>query len=127
MTNSNPIIRGLYIVGGTLSVILGFIGIVVPLLPTVPFLLLAAYCYAKGSEKFYKWFVTNRLFGRMITDYKEGRGVPLWTKIASISFLWCIMGYSLIYRVENTTVKLVMILVGVAVTIHLMMLKSHRS
>ena len=117
----------LYFIAGSLSIILGVIGIFVPLLPTVPFLLLASYCYAKSSGNFYLWLMTNRFFGKMIKDYKEGRGVPLWTKIASISFLWCVMGYSIIYHVESTTIKVVMILVGVAVTIHLMMLKSHRS
>ena len=118
--------RALFIVAGTVSIALGVIGIFVPLLPTVPFLLLAAYCYAKGSEKFYRWFINNRWFGKMIQDYNEGKGVPLMAKVFSVGFLWIAMGYAVIFVVDSEIIRAVAILVGVAVTIHLMMMKSHR-
>jgi len=126
MSYSNPLSRILLIIAGTLSIVLGVIGIFVPLLPTVPFLLLAAYCYSKSSEKFYNWLITNRWFGKMIRDYKEGKGVPMQAKVYSIIFLWLAIGCSTIFVVESNTMKIVLILVGVAVTVHLMMLKSYR-
>ena len=116
----------LLIVAGTLAIILGVIGIFVPLLPTVPFLLLASYCYAKSSEKFYQRLINNRWFGKMIRDYREGKGVPLTAKVFSVGFLWIVMGYSLVFVVESNVLKTILIVIGVAVTIHLMMMKSHR-
>ena len=118
--------RFVLIVAGTFSVILGVIGIFVPILPTVPFLLLAAYCYGKSSEKFYNWLITNRWFGKIIRNYKEGKGVPVQVKIYSVVFLWIAVGYSSIFAVNSQIMKIMLILVGIAVTVHLMMLKSYR-
>ncbi len=118
--------RVLLIIAGTLSIALGIIGIFVPLLPTVPFLLLAAYCYAKSSEKFYNWFINNRWFGKMIRDYKGGKGVPLKAKVFSVGFMWIVMGYSIIFVVESEIVSIIVIAIGVGVTVHLMMMRSHK-
>lgn len=118
--------KALLIIAGTLAVFLGVIGIFVPLLPTVPFLLLASYCYAKSSEKFYQWFINNRWFGKMIRDYKEGKGVPLVTKVFSVGLLWIVIGSSIVFIVDTNVLKVVLFVVGLAVTIHLVMMKSHR-
>lgn len=113
-------------VAGTLAVVVGVIGIFVPLLPTVPFLLLAAYCYARSSEKFYDWLINNRWFGKIIRDYRAGKGVPVRVKVYSITLLWLAMGYSILYAVQSQLMKIVLIVVGIAVTVHLMILKSYR-
>ncbi|MBI4546929.1 MAG: YbaN family protein [Ignavibacteriae bacterium] len=126
MNHQHRFVRFLFVLAGTLSVALGIIGIFVPLLPTVPFLLLAAYCYAKSSEMFYHWLLTNKWFGKIIRDYKEGKGVPVRVKVYSITFLWFVVGYSTFYALESRTVKIVLFIVGIAVTIHLMLLKSYR-
>jgi hypothetical protein len=112
---------------GTLSVILGVIGIFLPLLPTVPFLLLASYCYAKSSEKFYQWLMNSRWFGKIIRDYQEGKGVPIGIKIFSIILLWSVMGYTILTVIESMLMKVLLFVIGIAVTVHLMMLKSHNS
>ena len=70
--------RVLLIAGGNLCVALAVLGLFLPVLPTTPFLLLAAVCYARSSERFYHWLVTNRWFGAYIRNYREGRGIPLW-------------------------------------------------
>ena len=60
----------------------------VPVLPTTPFLILAAICYARGSVGCYRWLVTNRVFGRYLDDYLHGRGVSWRVRAAALAFLW---------------------------------------
>ena len=122
----NKFTRLLLVVAGTMSVALGVIGIFVPLLPTVPFLLLAAYCYARSSDKFHNWLLNSKPFGKLISDYRAGKGVPVSVKVASITFLWLVIGYTTIWTIETMLMKAVIMAAGVAVTVHLLMLKSHR-
>ncbi len=114
----------LFLLAGSLSILLGVIGIVVPLLPTVPFLLLAAYLYARGSERFYLWLIHHEWFGTILANYKDGKGIPLRIRIYSLLFLWLTLGISMLLFVENMIAKLIMLAVAVGVTFHLMMMKS---
>jgi len=84
---------GLIIVGSFFAG-LGILGIFLPLLPTTPFLLLAAACYIRSSEKLYNWLMNNKWIGRYIKNYLEGKGIPLKSKVLSISALWITIGYS---------------------------------
>ena len=117
--------KNILIVCGTVSVGLGVIGIFVPLLPTTVFLLLAAYCYARSSQKFYDWLLNNRWFGEYIRNYREGRGIPLKQKIFSISLLWLTIGYSVLFVVSLWWVRLILLVIAIGVTIHLMVLKTY--
>ena len=65
----NRLLKSVLISIGTLSVFLGFLGIFIPLLPTTPFLLLAAACYIRSSDRFYQWLIDNKWLGRYIRDY----------------------------------------------------------
>ncbi len=114
------------IVCGTMSVGLGTIGIFIPLLPTTVFYLLAAYCYAHSSQKFYNWLITNRWFGEYIRNYREGRGIPLKQKIFSISLLWLTIGYSVWFVVSLWWVRLILLAIAIGVTIHLVVLKTFK-
>ncbi len=105
---------------------LGILGIFLPLLPTTPFLLLAAACYIRSSEKFYRWLITNRWFGRYIRNYREGTGVPLSTKVIAISLLWITIGYSAFFVVDILVVRILLILIAVGVTTHLVLMKTYR-
>lgn len=116
----------LYITAGILSVVIGTIGAFIPLLPTVPFLLLAAYFFARSSPRFYMWLHTNRWFGKILTNYSEGRGIPLKAKVYLIVLFWLVVGYSLVNVIESTVGKIIMAAVGVGVTIHLLLLKTYR-
>lgn len=122
---SRRLVRILLIVLGTISVFLGMLGIFLPLLPTTPFLLLAAYCYAKSSERFYNWLVTNRFCGKYIRSYKEGLGIKLSHKIFTIILLWLTIGYSVIVIVTNNWIKFMLIIIAISVTIHLIRLKTY--
>jgi uncharacterized membrane protein YbaN (DUF454 family) len=72
--------RALWLLAGTLSLLIGIIGIVVPLLPTVPLVLLAAFCFSKGSERWEAWLLAHPRFGPMVSDWRTHRAVPLRAK-----------------------------------------------
>ncbi len=115
--------KRLLIVAGTLSTAIGIIGIIVPILPTTPFLLLAAACYLRSSERFYRRLLNNRLFGTYIGDYLAGRGMPLKTKVFTLLLLWIAIGISVCVGTQNLVVRIVLGLVAVGVTLHIMMIK----
>jgi len=112
-------LRWLLIVTGTVSVFLGLLGIILPLLPTTPFLLLAAASYAKSSEKFYNWLINNRYFGSYIKNYRDGKGIPLRVKITAISFLWITILITSIFFVPVLAVKILLIVIAAGVTVHI--------
>jgi uncharacterized membrane protein YbaN (DUF454 family) len=98
-----------------------------PLLPTTVFLLLAAWCFARSSEKFYRWLHYNRLFGRYIRDYQSGRGMTLGSKIISITILWIGIGASAYWATESFYVRLLLLLIAIGVTWHLALVKTPQS
>lgn len=117
--NTNKTIRILLMLIGTFSVGIGVIGIFIPLLPTTPFLLLAAACYLRSSERLYSWLLTNRYFGRYIKNYRDGKGVPYKVKLFTVSLLWITILYSGAYHVTNVYVRIFLILIATSVTIHI--------
>jgi uncharacterized membrane protein YbaN (DUF454 family) len=118
------ILKVLLIISGTVCVALGCIGIFVPVLPTTPFLLLAAICYSHSSEKFYTWLLTNRWFGDYIRNYREGRGIPLKQKVYTISLLWIVITVSVIFAVPLWWVRTILLVIAAAVTFHLIRIKT---
>ena len=105
---------------GTVSLIVGGVGIILPLLPTTPFLLLAAACYARSSESRYRWLLCNRWFGSYIRNWHEGRGIPMKAKALSILFLILTLGYSAAVVVPFFIGKVALILVAVCVSVHIL-------
>jgi uncharacterized membrane protein YbaN (DUF454 family) len=119
--------RVLYIICGTVSLVLGTIGIIIPVLPTTPFLLLSAACYARGSARLHSWLLNNRGFGRYIRDYHEGRGVSLRHKLAALFLLWLSIGYALIFAVSHWGVRLLLLVIAAGVTLHLTRMKTRKT
>jgi uncharacterized membrane protein YbaN (DUF454 family) len=118
--------RKLLIGAGTLSTGLGIIGIFVPILPTTPFLLLAAACYMRSSERSYRWLISNRIFGAYVRNYIEGRGIPIRIKILTILLLWLTIGLTVTFGVQNTIVRIVLICVAIGVTMHIILIKKRK-
>lgn len=114
----------LLIIAGSLSVVLGVIGIFIPLLPTTPFLLLAAACYVRSSDKLYQRLINNKYLGKYILNYREKRGVPLQAKIAAIIFLWASMIINIVYIVKAWQISVLLIIIAVVVTVHLIRMKT---
>ena len=118
--------RNLLITGGTLSTGLGVAGIFIPVLPTTPFLLLAAYCYLRSSSRLYQWLLNNRFFGGYVKSYIEGKGMPLRLKIITICLLWISIGLSVAFGVEHIAIRSLLIFIAVAVTLHIVLIKTRR-
>ena len=116
--------KGILVVSGTFFIVLGVIGIFIPLLPTTPFLLLSAACYIRGSKKFYNWLIKNKWFGEYIKNYQAGKGVPLNVKIISLIILWITIIFSTIVIVSYFLIRIILIIIAIGVTIHIMAIKT---
>ncbi len=123
---SNRLVKRVLIIAGIFFVGLGIIGIFLPILPTTPFLLLAAACFARSSKRFYNWLLNNRWFGNYIKNYREGKGVPLKVKVLSISLLWIAIIFSAFFWVSILFAKFILILVAIGVTIHILSIRPRK-
>ncbi len=104
--------RVLYITGGTLSLALGVLGIVLPGLPTTPFALLSAYLYAKSSQKLYNWLLNNRLLGPRIKNYHRKQGVTKKGKIGVIIFMWVMVCLSSFVIIKMIPLRILILSLG---------------
>ncbi|HZK35238.1 MAG TPA: YbaN family protein [Bacillota bacterium] len=114
----------LLIIIGCLAVVVGTIGIFLPILPTTPFLLLAAACLSKGSKRLYNKLMGNRVLGSYIRNYQEGKGLPLPSKIFTIGLLWLSIGSSALFFIGSLALRLLLLLIAIGVTIHLVRIKT---
>jgi uncharacterized membrane protein YbaN (DUF454 family) len=117
-------LKPLLIVFGTIFVGLGIIGIFIPILPTTPFLLLAAACYARSSQRFYHWLLTNKWFGTYIDNYRNKRGMPLKMKIAIVVLLWLTIGLSAALATQFLAVRIILIVIAIGVSVHILSIKT---
>ncbi len=124
LTLRQKMFKGVLVVTGTLSLGIGIIGVFIPLLPTTPFLLIAAYCYFRSSKRLYSWLINNKWFGSYIRNYYEGVGIPLKVKLLSISFLWLTIGFSIYFVVNLLIVQILLIIIAVGVTAHILTIKT---
>ncbi|KHE69770.1 membrane protein [Halobacillus sp. BBL2006] len=96
----------LLIIIGSISLVLGILGIILPLVPTTPFLLLTAACYVRSSDRLYNWLMTNKWFGSYIRNYKAGKGIPMKAKISVLIMIWFSFLFSAFYVAPNTILKI---------------------
>ena len=120
------VVRVAYIVLGTVSLVLGVVGIFVPLLPTTPFLLLTAYCYSRSSTKYYNWLISQPRLGKYILDYNRDRTIPFHVKVISLSLLWASILYCTVFVLDNILLRLTLLAIVGGVTVHIVSLKSKR-
>jgi uncharacterized protein len=121
---SGKVKRWLLIGIGTASIIIGLIGIIMPVLPTTPFLLLAAICYMHSSPRLYQSLLGNRLIGSFIRNYLEGRGMSIKAKIWTISLLWIALGCSAVFATDSLIIRIILLAVLIGVTIHILSIKK---
>ncbi|MBD3169015.1 MAG: DUF454 family protein [candidate division Zixibacteria bacterium] len=120
-------LKRLLVILGSVFVALGVLGIFIPLLPTTPFLLLAAACYAKSSDRFYNWLINNRWLGKYIKNYREGKGMTLRAKVTSLILLYVAIGYSGYYVAEALWIRLILAIIVIGVTLHLLTIPTFKN
>lgn len=112
--------RYLLITLGSLSLGLGVIGIFLPLLPTTPFLLLAASCYVNSSPALYAWLLKRKYLGEYIRSFREHRAIPLRAKVVSVSLVWATLLYCAVFVVSHLLLRFIFILLAAGVTVHIL-------
>jgi uncharacterized membrane protein YbaN (DUF454 family) len=121
---SRPSRYALIAVGWT-SVGVGVLGMVLPVLPTTCFLLLAGACFARSSPRAARWLHTNRLFGRYLRDYRESKVIPMHVKALSLTVLWATIGAT-VFAVSSWFVRIPVLLIAVIITVHVARTASRR-
>ncbi len=119
-----PIKHGLLVTAGILSLVLGVIGAFLPLLPTVPLVLLSAYCFARSSERLHSWLVSNRHFGPIIRNFETGRGISKPIRIRAVVMLWISLGFSC-WLVNREILCVMLAMIGLGTTIYLYRLPTY--
>ena len=118
--------KKLYITFGFLAVALAIVGVFIPGLPTVPFLLVALFCFERSSKKYHDMIMNNKYFGPVLQDYYSGKGLTPSVKIKAILFLSCGMIFS-IYKIQNLHARIALAVVWLGVAIHIILLKTKKT
>jgi uncharacterized membrane protein YbaN (DUF454 family) len=116
--------KAILIILGSVSLVLGIIGIFVPLLPTTPFLLLSAAAYCKSSERLYNRLLNHKYLGPYIRNFRENKAIPLRAKILSIMLLWGTIGYCILFMNLPVWVRVVLGCIAIGVAWHILSFKT---
>ncbi|MFA6728285.1 MAG: YbaN family protein [Prevotella sp.] len=109
---------------GSTAVVLGGIGLALPILPTTPFVILAALCFSYSNPKMYKWLANSKYFGEYIENYRTGAGVSKKTKTYAVISLWSMLCISALIMRDNIWVIAILLVVGICVSTHLILLRE---
>jgi uncharacterized membrane protein YbaN (DUF454 family) len=118
----------LFTILGFVSLGFGAIGVVITVIPflifpTTPFVILAAFCFSMGNQKFHNRLLNNRIFGPYIVNYKTKQGISLMHKVSGIIVVWTGLFISMFFA-RSLWIYIVLALIGVGVTIHLLLIKT---
>lgn len=112
---------------GVISLTLGIIGAFLPLLPTTPFVLLAAYLFAKSSDKFHQRLLNHRIFGQLIRDYNEDKSIPAHAKVIAISTMWMSMLFAIFFVAKDKLwLQIILGTIALGITIHILRYKTKK-
>jgi uncharacterized membrane protein YbaN (DUF454 family) len=112
------VIRAACAIVGTVALVIGVVGLVVPVLPTTPFLLLAAACYARASERMYTWLIGQRALGPIVSEWRESRSLPPGVKPRALIVILITFAASILL-VEELLVRAVLAVTGTVLTVFL--------
>lgn len=113
-----PTMKLLFNIIGMLAVLLGILGLFLPLLPTTPFLLLASACFARGSDRLHGWLLNHRVFGVYLRNFEAGNGIPLRAKIVASVMMWSSLLVAIL-RFEHLGLRVALVLIGASVSLYL--------
>ncbi|WP_341666860.1 YbaN family protein [Alcaligenes sp. SDU_A2] len=116
--------RILLLAAGLLCVALAVAGTVLPLLPTTPFALLAAWCFARSSPRFHRWLLEHRWLGPYLRNWQDGRGLTRRAKQRALVLLWLSLALSAWLAEQTGWLRLLLLIPGVAVTHYLLRCKT---
>ncbi len=111
---------------GSLSLVLGIIGIFVPMLPTTPFLLLTAALYFRSSPKLYEWLMNHPQLGTYIRNFRENRAIPLRVKVVSVTLVWGTLLYCAFGIAQQWWLQILFLLLATGITVHILHYKTLR-
>lgn len=117
--------KTLLFIAGWLALIVGFIGILLPVMPTTPFVVLAAVCFSYSSPRFYNLLRKAPYFGPYIENYRTKQGVPLKSKLLILVFVWAGISVST-FLIAKLWATITLSVIGLAITIHILWLKTRR-
>jgi len=120
----NSALRWTLLTSGFLATALGVLGIFLPILPTVPFLLLALACFARSSERFYDWLLEHAYFGPIVQPYINGCGMSRVSKVKAITLLWASISLSAFFLIELVWVQVLLLVIACTVTFYLLSLPT---
>lgn len=118
--------RLFFIALGVVCVILAGLGVLLPGLPATPFLLLASYAFARSSKRMHDWLINNKVFGPILSDFIDRKGIRLHIKIISLLMMWAMMFLSVFYLIDNEIIKYVAIGGAVVGTFAILRFKTIR-
>jgi len=116
--------KWLLIAAGIIALGLGITGVFIPLLPTTPFLLLAATCFFHSSDRLYTWLIDHKLFGAYIRHYREYKAITLRAKVVTLLLLWSVIGYTAFGTMTSWWVRALLGAIAIGVSIHILHLKT---
>lgn len=122
----SEVLRLVLIVVGWISVMAGVVGAFLPLVPTVPFLLLAVACFARSSRRFHDWLVDHAYLGLLLRDYLNGGGIPRKAKAMAIGMVWVSFPTSTFLFVQAFWLKVLLIVIALCITAYLVSLPTAR-
>lgn len=115
----SAVVRAVYLALGSVFLGLGFLGAFLPILPTTPFLLLAAACYARGSTRLYRWLTEHPRFGPMILEWRRSRSLPRRTKWTAIVLMVMTLGISTLVFVSEPLLRVGLVTLGIGLAVFL--------
>jgi uncharacterized membrane protein YbaN (DUF454 family) len=116
--------RLVYVVVGTVSLALGLLGVVLPVIPTTPFILFSAWCYYRGSKRFHDWLVNHRYLGKIVAEYSGDEGMRKESKIKAIAFTWAAVLLTAAFILESSAMRALIILIGCIGTFVILRLRT---
>ena len=119
MEHASRTVRAVFVGLGMIALALGIAGIVLPVLPTTPFVLLAAACFARSSPRFHRWLLHHKTFGPIVSEWERHRAIPYRTKIWAIVLMLATLAASITFFVKPAWLKVALALFGVAMAIWL--------
>jgi uncharacterized membrane protein YbaN (DUF454 family) len=117
-------LRAALLAAGLLCLGLGILGLFLPLLPSTPFVLLAAACFARSSQRFYRWLMAHRAFGPLVREWRTHRSIPYRTKLVAIALMSASLSVSIVFFVRPAWLQAALALFGLGLAVWLYRIPS---